>query len=129
MALTIQTSPSDWNPANNPCVFTFSSTNTGQANFSIVVELTVNGSVHSFHQVFTESSNYAKFDCSEILRTIVLSNIVTDGTFVTLYSDAAATYSIRVREKYGTPPTEQGDRKSTRLNSSHSQQSRMPSSA
>ncbi len=108
MGVTIQTEPSDWNPANNPCVFTFSSTNTGQANFSMIVELTVNGTVHSFHQVFPESSNYAKFDASEVLRSIVYSDIVTDGTFVGLYSDAVATYSIRVREKYGTPPTEQG---------------------
>lgn len=108
MAVTLQTEPQNWNPANNPCVFTFSSTNTGQANFSLIVELTVNGAVHSYHQVFPESSNYAKFDASEVLRTIVFSNIVTDGTFVGLYSDAVASYSIRVREKYGTPPTEQG---------------------
>ena len=108
MAVTIQTEPNNFNPVNNPCVFDFSSTQTGQANFSLLVELTVNGSVHSFHQVFPESANYAKFDASEILRTIVFSNIVTDGTFVGLYSNAVLTYSIRVREKYGTPPIEQG---------------------
>ena len=108
MAVTIQTEPNNFNPVNNPCVFDFSSTQTGQANFSLLVELTVNGSVHSFHQVFPESANYAKFDASEILRTIVFSNIVTDGTFVGLYSNAVVTYSIRVREKYGTPPIEQG---------------------
>lgn len=108
MSVTIQVEPSDWNPASNPCVFEFSSTNTGQANFSMIVELTVNGSVHSYHQVFPESSNYGKFDASEVLRSIVYSDIVTDGTFVSLYSNAVATYSIRVREKYGTPPTEQG---------------------
>lgn len=108
MAVTIESLPSKWNTASNPCVFTFSSTNTGQANFSLIVELTINGSVHSYHQVFPESSNYAKFDASEILRAIVFSDIVTDGTFVGLYSDAVATYSIRVREKYGTPPELQG---------------------
>lgn len=108
MAITIQSSPQTFNTASNPCVFTFSSTNTGQTNFSFLVELTVNGAIHSFHQVFAEDSNYGKFNCSEILRNILKSNIVVDGSIATNYTDAICTYKIRVKEKYGDPVAEQG---------------------
>ena len=108
MAITIQSSPQTLNTASNPCVFTFSSTNTGQTNFSFLVELTVNGSIHSFHQVFPESSNYGKFDCSEILKNTLTSDIIVDGTLATNYTSAICTYKIRVKEKYGDPVAEQG---------------------
>lgn len=108
MAVTIQTSPDTINTASNPLVWTFSSTQTGQDNFSFVVELTVGGSVHSYHQVFPESSNYGKFDASEIVRSIIFSDLITDGSLVTVYSNAITDVSIRVIDKYGTPPTQQG---------------------
>ena len=108
MAITIQSSPQNLNTACNPCVFTFSSTNTGQTNFSFLVELTVNGSIHSFHQVFAEDSNYGKFNCSEILKNILFSDIIVDGSLTTNYSNAICSYSIRVKEKYGDPVAEQG---------------------
>jgi hypothetical protein len=66
----------------------------------------VNGAVHSYHQVFPESANFGKFDCSAILRTIVYSELVSDGSLSTPYTNAIATYSIRVIDKYGTPPVE-----------------------
>ena len=108
MAITITTLPQDYTTASNPVVFEFSSTQTAQDGFSFLVELTVNGSVHSFHQVFPESSNFGKFDCSAILRTIVYSDLVSDGSLSTPYTNAVATYSIRVIDKYGTPPIEVG---------------------
>jgi hypothetical protein len=108
MAITITTLPQDYTTASNPVVFEFSSTQTAQDGFSFLVELTVNGSVHSFHQVFPESSNFGKFDCSAILRTIVYSDLVSDGSLSTPYTNAIATYSIRVIDKYGTPPIEVG---------------------
>lgn len=108
MAITIQTEPQDFNPASNPCVFTFSSSSTGQDNFSFIVRLTVNGSVHSFHQVFPESSNYGRFDASEIMRSYVQSELQQSGAVELDVSGMTAEYSISVREKYGDPPTEQG---------------------
>ena len=106
--MTITVEPQNFTTASNPVVFEFSSILTGQPGFSFLIELTVNGSVHSYHQVFPEQSNYGKFDCSEILRSIVKSELISDGSFATPYTNAVASYSIRVRPKYGTPPTEQG---------------------
>jgi len=106
MAVTITNSPQDWTTASNPVVFEFSSTETAQDSFSFMIELQVNGSVHSYHQVFPESANFGKFDCSAILRTIVFSELVSDGSLDTSYTNAIATYRVRVIDKYGTPPFE-----------------------
>lgn len=108
MAITITSEPQNYSTASNPVVFEFSSTNTAEEGFSFLVELTVNGSIHSFHQVFTESNNFGKFDASEILRTIVFSDLSTSGNYVETYDNSNASYSIRVIEKYGTPPIEVG---------------------
>jgi hypothetical protein len=108
MAITIQTYPQLITSASNPCEFTFSSTSTANDSFSFIVELTVNGAVHSYHQRFQGSAQYARFDASEILRNIVFSDMITDGTLSTAYSEAIASYSIRVIEKYGTPPVQVG---------------------
>ena len=108
MAITIQTYPQLITSASNPCEFTFSSTQTANDSFSFIVELTVNGAVHSYHQRFQGSAQYARFDASEILRNIVFSDMITDGTLSTSYTEAIASYSIRVIEKYGTPPVQVG---------------------
>jgi hypothetical protein len=108
MAITIATEPEAITSASNPCEFTFSSTATSNDSFSFVVELTVNGTIHSFHQRFLESAQYARFDASEILRNIVFSDMITNGTLSTAYTEAIASYSIRVIEKYGTPPVQVG---------------------
>ena len=106
MAITITGEPQDYTTASNPVVFEFSSTQTAQENFSFIVELQVNGAVHSYHQVFPESANFGKFDCSAILRTIVFSDLISDGSLSTPYTNAIATYKVRVIDKYGTPPVE-----------------------
>ena len=108
MAITIQSEPATITTASNPCEFEFSSTNTGQTAFSFLVELTINGSVVGYHQVFAESSNYGKFDPTEFLRSTVFSDLITDGTIQQPYTNAICSYSIRVREKYGDPVAEQG---------------------
>lgn len=108
MAVTIQTEPQDFNPATNPCEFTFSSNQTGQDNYSFVVRLDIDGSTHSFHQVFPESSNYGRFDASEILRSYVESKLITSGVLEIDTANYTVEYDIAVKDKYGTPPTEQG---------------------
>lgn len=108
MAITIQTSPQQFSPANNPLEFTFSSSSTANENFSFIVVLRINGAVHSYHQVFPEASNYGKFDCSEILRSYVTSQLIKSNVIELSTSTMVATYSIGVKEKYGEPPIEVG---------------------
>lgn len=104
MAVTINQQPQYFQPACNPYVWTFSSNQTTQPNFSFIVELYVGGVLVSTHQVFNESQNYAKFDASGDLRCLLTSDMVTTGALLTYYDPAIDVVNIRVYEKYGTPP-------------------------
>lgn len=108
MAITITQEPQRFQPACNPYVWVFESDQTGQPNFSFIVELYVGGSLVSTHQVFNESANYAKFDASGDLRCLLTSDMVTTGSLLTYYDPAVDVVNIRVYEKYGTPPVLSG---------------------
>lgn len=116
MAITIHQQPQLFQPACNPYIWTFSSDQTAQPNFSFIVELYVDGSLASTHQVFNESSNYAKFDASGDLRCLLTSEMVTTGALLTYYDTAFAPVNIRVYERYGTPPTLSGTFATGRVN-------------
>lgn len=104
MAVTFHTQPQVFTPASNPVVWSFSSDQTFQANFSYIVEVYINAILHSTHQVFPQNSIYAKFNASEIMRGILSSPLITDTTFVTLYSSAFDAVYIKVYEQYGATP-------------------------
>jgi hypothetical protein len=104
MAVTIHQQPQFFQPAVNPYIWTFSSDQTAQPNFSFIVELYVDFSLVSTHQVFNEVSNYAKFDASGDLRCLLTSEMVTTGALLTFYDPAIAFVNIRVYERFGTPP-------------------------
>ena len=104
MAVTFHTQPQVFTPASNPVVWTFSSDQTFQTNFSYIVEVYINAILHSTHQVFPQNGIYAKFNASEIMRGILSSPLITDTTFVTLYSSAFDSVYIKVYEQYGATP-------------------------
>ena len=104
MAITFHTQPQLFTPGSNPVVWTFSSDETAQPNFSYIVEVYVNSILHSTHQVFPQNGIYAKFNASEIARGLLSSPLILDGTLVTLYETAFDYYTIIVYEQYGTPP-------------------------
>ena len=104
MAITFHTQPQVFTPGSNPVVWTFSSDETAQPNFSYIVEVYVNAILHSTHQVFPQNGIYAKFNASEIARGLLSSPLLLDGTLVTLYSSAFDIIDITVYEQYGTPP-------------------------
>lgn len=107
MAITLQNNAADFSPCGNPMVFTFTSTNTAQANFSFYIELYINGALHSSHQVFKEYGTAARFDASPFIRAVLQSDLITDGTLINPYSDGTCTYYLDVYEKYGATPTVQ----------------------
>ena len=94
MAIIIQQEPDFFTSASNPVIYTFESDETAQANFSYIVELYIDGALHSTHQVFQQSGIYAKFNASEIARGLLSSPLVLDGTLVTLYDSAFDYYTI-----------------------------------
>lgn len=104
MAVTFYTQPQVFTPASNPVVWSFSSDQTFQTNFSYIVEVYINAILHSTHQVFPQNGIYAKFNASEIMRGILSSPLITDGTLVTLYSSAFDAINIKVYEQYGATP-------------------------
>jgi len=104
MAITFHTQPQVFTPGSNPVVWTFSSDETAQPNFSYIVEVYINAILHSTHQVFQQNGIYAKFNASEIMRGILSSPLITDTTLVTLYSSAFDSVNIKVYEQYGATP-------------------------
>lgn len=104
MAVTINQEPQYFQPGCNPYIWTFSSDLTYEPNFSFIVELFVGGSLVSTHQVFNESGDFGKFDASGDLRCLLESEMITTGNLLTFYDQATDIVSIRVAEKYGTPP-------------------------
>lgn len=108
MAITIEQEPSLFSPANNPLDFVFSSTQSAQDNFSIIVELFVAGGLHSTHQIFIEQDGLARFNASEILNSIVYSDLLPTGSIIVDYETSYINYYVKGYDKYGTPPTNQG---------------------
>lgn len=104
MAITIIQEPQFFQPGCNPYVWTFSSDQTFQSNFSFIVELYVGGALVSTHQVFNESGDFGKFDASGDIRCLLTSEMITTGSLLTFYDSAVNTASIRVYEKFGSPP-------------------------
>ena len=115
MAITIYDEPQLISPASNPLMFTFSSDQTAQENFSFIVEVYVNSSLHSTHQVFRQFNTLSRFDCSGILSSTLESPLIVDGTIETIYDSAINQYAIIVYEKYGATPIVQASATSTTL--------------
>lgn len=103
MAVTIVDIPQLISPATNPLTFTFTSDQTAQANFTFVVELYINGSLHSTHQRLVQNANAGRLDVSDILRAFLVSDLNPNGSMDMDHSASYATYYIIVRESYGTP--------------------------
>lgn len=115
MAITIYDEPQLIAPAGNPLVFTFSSDQTAQPNFSFVVELYINGTLRLTQEVFRQFNTLGRIDVSEAVQSTLTSPLVVDGTLTTFYDTAINEYYIIVYEKYGTTPTIQASDTSTTL--------------
>lgn len=108
MAVTIHTSPQTFTPSDNPIVWTFSSNQTAQANFSYIIEAYVNGVLDSRHEVFPEVGARAHFDMASIMSVNTPVATVTQSTVVKSASNTAMC-NITIRERYGAPPTYHSD--------------------
>lgn len=114
MAVTIYDEPQLIAPAGNPLVFTFSSDQTAQENFSFIVELYIDSTLVLTQQVFRQFNTLSRIDVSQaveayIRNTIPTTNLELDAT------DSMVSYAIIVYEKYGNPPITQASDTSTTL--------------
>lgn len=107
MSVTIHTNPQSYTPSDNPVTWKFSSDQTGQPNFSYLVEVYVNAVLHSRHQIFPERGIYAHFDAKDIASISTSPPVMSTS----LYQDASnnAQMYIKVIERYGTTVTSHAD--------------------
>ena len=103
MAITLYDQPQLIAPAGNPLVFTFSSDETAQPNFSFVVELYVNSTLRLTQEVYRQFNTLGRIDVSEAVQSTLSSPLVVDGSLLTYYDMAINEYYIIVYEKYGSP--------------------------
>lgn len=107
MSVTIETSPQDYMPSDNPVVWTFSSDQTAQTNFAFIVEVYINGTLAKEELVFLENGIYAKYDAQlHTSNACGAPNLSQDWL-----SDAlnTCTVSLDVYEYYGATPAKQAN--------------------
>ena len=102
MAITIHDQPQLISPASNPLVFTFSSTETAQDNFSFIVEVFVDSTMILTQQVFRQFNALSRIDVSGAIETYIRNTIPTTNLELDA-TDSMVTYAIIVYEKYGDP--------------------------
>ena len=105
MAVTIVQSAQNYSQSGQPMIWTFSSNQTGQANFSYVIEVYIGGNLVYTAKVLPTTGIYAFFDASEVAERYV--NVSTIGTGVFGTSTNNEEIYLIVRENYGTPPINQ----------------------
>lgn len=111
MAITITSEPKAYSPSGNPLSYTFRSDQTGQANFSYIVNTYVNGALAREERVYPESAAFAHIDISETVDSLLSAPTIISG----LNNDSGTTASIHIEviESYGTPAIEQASATST----------------
>lgn len=116
MAVTIYDEPQLIAPAGNPLVFTFSSNQTAQPNFSFVVEVYINSTLRLTQEVFRQFNTLGRIDVSEAVQSVLINPQITDD-FEYDATNSMVTYAIIVYEKYGATPIIQASDTSTTLKS------------
>lgn len=114
MAITIHDQPQLIAPASNPLVFTFSSDETAQDNFSFIVEVFVDSTMILTQQVFRQFNDLSRIDVSGAIETYIRNTIPTTNLELDA-TDSMVTYAIIVYEKYGDPAIIQASATSTTL--------------
>ena len=102
MAVTIYDQPQLIAPAGNPLVFTFSSDQTAQPNFSFVVELYVNSTLRLTQEVYRQFNTLGRIDVSEAVQSVIRNPEITT-VFEFDATNSMVSYAITVYEKYGSP--------------------------
>lgn len=104
MAITILQEPLLHTPASNEILWTFSSDQTGQPNFSYKVQLWIEGALFGTYELYPMQGAFSKFDASEYIRSFVRTHAKYLSGFSWESQDQAVSVQIIVFESYGTPP-------------------------
>jgi len=113
MAVTIHQTPESYTPSDNPVIWTFSSNQTAQDNFSFIVQVYINNVQVGEEQVYLESGIYAKYDASHYTSNACAIPTVSDD--IVYATNNYCLVKITVIENYGTPPTNQASASSSNV--------------
>jgi len=114
MAITIYDEPQLIAPAGNPLVFTFSSDQTAQPNFSFIVEVYIDAQLRLTQEVFRQFNTLGRIDVCEAVQSVVANPEITTAIEYNA-TNSMVEYYIKVYEKYGSTPTIQDDDTSATL--------------
>lgn len=114
MAITIYDEPQLIAPAGNPLVFTFSSDQTAQPNFSFIVEVYIDGQLRLTQEVFRQFNTLGRIDVCEAVQSVVANPEITTAIEYNA-TNSMVEYYIKAYEKYGSTPTIQDDDTSATL--------------
>lgn len=104
MAITILQEPLLHTPASNEILWTFSSDQTGQPNFSYKVQLWIEGALFGTYELYPMQGAFSKFDASEYVRSFVRTHTEYLSGFSWVSVDQAVSIEIYIFESFGTPP-------------------------
>jgi hypothetical protein len=104
MALTVTgLTDSKFYPANNPMLYTLSSTNTNQQNFRYIADIYINGSstYNRIEVVAHPTYSSGVVDISGIVQSFLTSNANDNTTTFKQCSDHVCSYVVQFGEQYG----------------------------
>lgn len=104
MALTIYQSPDAYSLSGNPLTFVFSSDQSGQANFSYKVEVSIDAVLIETHFLLPEFGAKCHFDASDICERYCQAPEELATDIYNASTDVSLT--VDIIENYGTPPSD-----------------------
>jgi hypothetical protein len=101
MSVLFVSEPQPFMPVYNPLNFVFYSIDHGtEADFKYIVDVEVNGVFVSQHEVYNTNVGQARFDCSEVVKARLTSEILALSDVTTDYYNSICQYQITVTEYY-----------------------------
>lgn len=102
MAISLVTSPGQFQPAYNPIYFEFSSSNYTQCEFNYVCDLYVNGSFAIRTKCFPDSTGNGTFNIERVLQDYLTQDFNPAITDFTPRTNSICSYYVEIRERYNT---------------------------
>ena len=101
MSVLFISEPQEFMPVYNPLNFVFYSVDHGsETDFKYIIDVEVNGVFVSQHEVYNTNVGQARFDCSEVVKSRLVSEILSLSEITTNYFNSICTYQITVSEYY-----------------------------
>lgn len=103
MSVSLVSEPGNYQPAWNPILFKFSSTNINECDFEYICDVYVNGDFAIRLKEFpNESDDNGYFQIERVIQDYLSFNFQPTITDFALNPKGAVTYYVQIREKYNT---------------------------